>query len=218
MKKIEDYRVIRVNGDDNTSWIIVDAEGVVEKGCLHDTYDNNGNQMFPDECDFTFGESTFNDEFIEYLKNVIDFKIENECYFSIYGSEGNLVIAYTGIEDDEEEWLEEHSEEINEIAEKYRAEHEKIYAASYYNYHDGSNWQTLLFSSDNGYESEDCTLLDANDATALDILNEFINGDHHNGGEYELSPMLYYFDSGKYHFSQNYQHQVGLYEVTEVDE
>lgn len=135
--KREDVMIIR--DTENGSYAAIPAKKVV-KGYLHDTYNNWGQTLFPEEAgDYTFGEETFDRDLEKVLREKFEFLSDAVFYFNA-----------DGIFDYDCELTENEEKQINEFISKFHDENYIAVEATYFNYWDGSNWKSIIFECE-GY-------------------------------------------------------------------
>lgn len=122
-------------------------------GYLHDTYNDYGVVLDAYEAgDYTLGNPNFDAEMESHLRERFEELSEAVFYFGV-----------DGIFDYDVELTKSQVHEINKEIKSYIEEHEMLIKAKYFNYWNGSNWQTVLIEAENtdtAYEIVEAELAD----------------------------------------------------------
>lgn len=136
----------------------------IEKGFLADIYDQYGQKWGHEGAgDWCLGgDPEFYQVLIEYLFDKFNWKLEDDKMFYI-SDEGNLYNTYN--------FTEEEIKEVEREIKKYCEENSTYYEGTFYTFWNGSNWRTILISTDDGHIDCDFEVLTEEEAER--IINDF---------------------------------------------
>lgn len=141
--------------DGYPKYYIVLAKDIENESATGESYDYN----------LSNSESGCEEALFDAIRDAFDVDTSD---FGLYGDDNH--IEYEGYDDD---ITEEKIAEINAFAKSWRAENEYKVNCLWYNYFDGSNWQSLLLSSDDDYVDSNKQYELLNDDDAEDIIAAF---------------------------------------------
>ena len=148
-----------------TTYFVVDENDITE-GFLHDTYTDYGRKLYTEEAsDYTVGINEFDEVLVEYLTNKYDIL-----------NQGSFYVNEMGLFDYDMEIDKSLLAEINRDIIDY-IKRESVYTrATYINYFNGHNYQSLIIKSDYTAFDEELPIVEGELKDA--ILNGYEEADY----------------------------------------
>ena len=194
-------RVVKAQEQDY-NYVIVSDDEITYNSPLYDCQYNGFGSSHADIGDYSWGEFQFD----------CDLKVAIKKHFKIEGNIDGLCITeddiyiHTYDADEEEELselLEEKEDEIREFADEWAEKHESLVKGNYIEYYNGSNYDTIVLSSDiDEYDTErEYELLNEDDEEAIQVLaayssSKFIEEDFY-GKTYRSQTYEFYMSKGE---------------------
>ncbi len=161
----------------------------VVKGFLHETYNNWGQLLSPDEAgDYTFGNSEFEKKLEVELREKYDVLSDAVFYFN-----------ENGIYDYDCDLTDEEKKQINDFINRFHFENCSVVQATYYNHWDGSNCTSVIIDC-NEYCPNDFEIVEDEE-----LFNEIFDDFDESFEKEELNGIRYFEGEKYYHRISHWQ-------------
>ena len=194
-------RVIKAQDQDYNYVIVYDSE-ITYNGDLYDCQYNGFGLSHAEIGDYSWGEFQFDCDLKDAIKK--HFKIEGNLDGLCINEDEINIHTYDADEEEElTKLLEEKEDKIREFADEWAEKHESLVKGNYIEYYNGSNYDTIVLSSDiDEYDTErEYELLDEDNEEAMQVLaayssSKFIEEDFY-GKTYRSQTYEFYMSKGE---------------------